>query len=527
MSLIVIVDDQVTNRTIYSKLAETIGEGVEVRSFGDPCEALEWVGQNRPDLIVTDHDMPKINGEQFISRFRALPHSAAVPIMMITVNAQRMLRLRALESGATDFLNSPIDHYEFLSRARNLLKLRRGAAETGGEARREAAPPAGQAAVAESSEAEAPASAETSQFLAQCGEAGSYALHVVEIEESGPAQSDSVIAETLRRQLRSDDLVACIDRRRFAILQRNVVDPADANACASRLLELRKTVGVLQIGTSLPRAEAGAPENRAAARLSEAAALARKRDARLAVPATPDRSDDIWRFQPRIDLRSGEVRGAQALRDDDPADARDSEALRAVLACASALRSSLRRPFSLSLRLRIGQAGAAATALLLAPLLAEARLPPSWLDVRICAQEALAERMQAEDEARGLKALGVGLTLDLAALAPYGLRGDDAWTAPLGAFVAEWRPVLKFPCGDKGAIALARFLRRQAGPRAEGALLLADGVASSALLRPLLRAGVSQAQGGCFGAPFSARDLKALLGAEPDADGPGLAMSGA
>ena len=47
--------------------------------------------------------------------------------MMITVNDQRTLRLRALESGATDFLTTPIDHFEFLSRARNLLKLSQSA----------------------------------------------------------------------------------------------------------------------------------------------------------------------------------------------------------------------------------------------------------------------------------------------------------------------------------------------------------------------------------------------------------------
>jgi hypothetical protein len=113
------------------------------------------------------------------------------------------------------------------------------------------------------------------------------------------------------------------------------------------------------------------------------------------------------------------------------------------------------------------------------------------------------------------------------------LRGDDAWAAPLATFMAQWRPMLKFPCGDKDAIAFGRRLRLQSGSKAAGskaagskaqsALLLADGVASSALLRPLLRAGVSLAQGACFGAPFSARDLQSLFGLEPEADGSGLA----
>jgi CheY-like chemotaxis protein len=89
MTLIVIVDDRATNRTIYSRLALTIGEGVTVRAFADGGEALKWLGRNRPDLIVTDYDMPQMDGEEFISRFRGLPHSAGVPIMMITVCDQR------------------------------------------------------------------------------------------------------------------------------------------------------------------------------------------------------------------------------------------------------------------------------------------------------------------------------------------------------------------------------------------------------------------------------------------------------
>ena len=123
MSNIVIVDDRSINRTIYAKLAQSIGPEIEVRDFGNPAEALEWLALNRADLIITDHDMPQIDGDEFITRFRALPRAETVPVMMITVNDQRMLRLRALESGANDFLHSPIDHCEFVMRARNLLKL--------------------------------------------------------------------------------------------------------------------------------------------------------------------------------------------------------------------------------------------------------------------------------------------------------------------------------------------------------------------------------------------------------------------
>ena len=92
---------------------------------GDPAEALDWLKDNTPDLVVTDYKMPKMDGAEFVRRFRKLPECADVPAVVITVYEERSHRINALEAGATDFLQSPVDHHEFLTRARNLLKLRK------------------------------------------------------------------------------------------------------------------------------------------------------------------------------------------------------------------------------------------------------------------------------------------------------------------------------------------------------------------------------------------------------------------
>lgn len=123
MSLIVIIDDRVTNRSVFSKLAASIEADVVVRAFGDPREALEWLETNPPDLVITDYRMPHFDGAEFIRRFRQIPGAEDIPAIVITVYEERLFRLRALEAGATDFLHSPVDHYEFVTRARNLLKL--------------------------------------------------------------------------------------------------------------------------------------------------------------------------------------------------------------------------------------------------------------------------------------------------------------------------------------------------------------------------------------------------------------------
>ena len=120
---VVIVDDRATNRAIFSQLAASVGPGVRVRAFGDPAEALAWPGTAKADLVVTDYRMPGMDGDAFVARLRALPDGGEVPVVVVTAYADRSLRLKALEAGATDFLHSPVDPHEFRTRARNLLTM--------------------------------------------------------------------------------------------------------------------------------------------------------------------------------------------------------------------------------------------------------------------------------------------------------------------------------------------------------------------------------------------------------------------
>jgi PAS domain S-box-containing protein len=129
MSIILILDDSATNRSIYARLAGVVEEGVGVEAFADSLDALEWLGHNRVDLVISDFRMPGMDGAAFTRRLRAIPGCATLPVLIVTAHDDRSYRVRALDAGATDFLQSPIDHFEFVARARNLLALgRRGAA---------------------------------------------------------------------------------------------------------------------------------------------------------------------------------------------------------------------------------------------------------------------------------------------------------------------------------------------------------------------------------------------------------------
>lgn len=125
MALVLIVDDRTTNRNIFSRLAQSIEENVSVHAFSTPLEALEWMADHTPDLIITDYRMPGMNGAEFTRRIRASASGSDIPVIVITAYDDRTFRLEALEAGATDFLSSPVDYCEFTTRARNLLKMYR------------------------------------------------------------------------------------------------------------------------------------------------------------------------------------------------------------------------------------------------------------------------------------------------------------------------------------------------------------------------------------------------------------------
>jgi two-component system response regulator RpfG len=123
MNHILVIDDQATSRLLMQELVSTtsLDGPVEVKSFGDPVEALRWVETNAPDLVLTDYSMPQMTGLEFAKRFRQ--RYPDVPLVVVTGMNDREIRYKALEAGATDFLTKPVDHTECRARCRNLLTM--------------------------------------------------------------------------------------------------------------------------------------------------------------------------------------------------------------------------------------------------------------------------------------------------------------------------------------------------------------------------------------------------------------------
>ena len=120
---ILIVDDSPTNLAVLKSLASSVYDG-EARAFASARAALDYLQREPVDLIVVDYAMPDLNGIAFIREVRETSGHAATPIVMVTHSADQRVRAEALEAGATDFVNKPVNAVEFKSRIKGLLAMK-------------------------------------------------------------------------------------------------------------------------------------------------------------------------------------------------------------------------------------------------------------------------------------------------------------------------------------------------------------------------------------------------------------------
>ena len=120
---VVIIDDQETARVALDEMIRGIDPGISSVLFADGGEALAWLDQHEPDLVITDYRMPGMTGAQLTSELRKNRRLQHIPVMVVTAADDRAVRYEALEAGAVDFLAKPIDPLEIRTRCRNLLLL--------------------------------------------------------------------------------------------------------------------------------------------------------------------------------------------------------------------------------------------------------------------------------------------------------------------------------------------------------------------------------------------------------------------
>lgn len=121
---IFIVDDQEPNVRLLEQLLQRAGFA-NLRSFVDGGSMLEAFGEDRPDLILLDLHMPALDGFAVLEALRGrTARDDYLPVLVLTADAERQARSRALAEGAKDFLVKPFDAEEVVLRVRNLLEAR-------------------------------------------------------------------------------------------------------------------------------------------------------------------------------------------------------------------------------------------------------------------------------------------------------------------------------------------------------------------------------------------------------------------
>src|SRR2546421_5826910 len=121
---ILIVDDEPANVAL---LEDMLGEQgyTQLKSTTDSRCALELCDEFDPDLILLDLFMPHVDGFAVLESLRTDRSEVYLPIIVLTADVNEETKRRALNLGATDFLNKPLDHIEVLLRIRNMLETRR------------------------------------------------------------------------------------------------------------------------------------------------------------------------------------------------------------------------------------------------------------------------------------------------------------------------------------------------------------------------------------------------------------------
>ncbi|ABW30060.1 two-component transcriptional regulator [Acaryochloris marina MBIC11017] len=114
---ILIVDDEATIRRILATRLSMVGYEIVVAADG--VEALEQFEAEKPDLIVLDVMMPRMNGLQVCQTLR---ESTGVPIIMLTALGEVSDRIKGLELGADDYLPKPFSPKELESRIQAILR---------------------------------------------------------------------------------------------------------------------------------------------------------------------------------------------------------------------------------------------------------------------------------------------------------------------------------------------------------------------------------------------------------------------
>ncbi len=124
---VLVVDDDPLSRRI---LEQALGSaGCEVESAADGQEALTKVRSHRPDVVVTDWQMPRMDGLTLCRILKGSDETRFTHVLMLSARGETEAKVTGLETGADDYLVKPVDPVELTARVRVGLRLQKALAD--------------------------------------------------------------------------------------------------------------------------------------------------------------------------------------------------------------------------------------------------------------------------------------------------------------------------------------------------------------------------------------------------------------
>ena len=126
MALIVVMEDDAGTRTLIASVLRK--EGHEVVSAEDGAKGLALVEAHPPDLIISDVQMPGLNGFEMLAAVRREPRLTGIPVILLTSLQERVHMRIGMTTGADDYITKPFSVSELMARVEALARrVRRSA----------------------------------------------------------------------------------------------------------------------------------------------------------------------------------------------------------------------------------------------------------------------------------------------------------------------------------------------------------------------------------------------------------------
>jgi two-component system chemotaxis response regulator CheY len=120
MQSILAVDDSASMRQMVSFTLK--GAGYNVIEAADGQEALEKARAQQVDLVLTDQNMPRMDGITLVKQLRAMHAFAATPMLILTTESSEEMKAKGKAAGATGWLVKPVDPAKLLDVVKRVIK---------------------------------------------------------------------------------------------------------------------------------------------------------------------------------------------------------------------------------------------------------------------------------------------------------------------------------------------------------------------------------------------------------------------